>query len=89
MFAVRWEDTALNELTTIWMQADSSTRAEITAASNQIDQELQSSPHNLGESRPEGWRIHFVYPLGIAFRIENNGQTVSVLHVWRFYRLRP
>jgi hypothetical protein len=86
MFRVRWEDTALSELAAIWLQADSALRQLITDATNRIDQQLQTDPLTDSESRPGGRRILFVSPLGITFRIEADGQTVSVLRVWLFRR---
>ena len=86
MFRVRWEETALNELTTLWVGAESKMRQVITAATHQIDQQLQADPLGPSESRPGGRRILFVSPLGITFRVEADGQTVSVLHVWLFRR---
>jgi hypothetical protein len=84
MFRVRWQESALNELTTLWMGANSILRQGITAASNQTDQRLQTDPLGEGESRPERRRILFNPPLGITFRVEEDEQTVSVLRVWLF-----
>jgi hypothetical protein len=84
MFWVRWEATALNELATLWTQADSAMRLMITAATHQIDQQLQTDPLAESESRPGDRRILLVSPLGITFRIEPDGSTVSVLLVWMF-----
>jgi hypothetical protein len=84
MFTVRWEETALNELTALWMQANSATRRSITAATNQIDYQLRTNPLADSESRSGGRRIRFFPPLGIYFRMEADGSTVSVLRVWLF-----
>jgi plasmid stabilization system protein ParE len=84
IFRVEWVQTALNQLTTIWMSADSAQRQAITAATHQIDQQLKANPYGPSESRPEGRRILFESPLGILFRIEADGKTVSVLQVWHF-----
>jgi hypothetical protein len=86
MFSVRWEETALNQLATIWTAADSALRKTITATTSQIDQQLQTDPLGPSESRPGGRRILFLSPLGILFRIEADGHTVSVLRVWLFRR---
>lgn len=86
MFRVRWAEAALDELAALWLQADSALRETITAAAHQIDQQLQANPYGLGESRPEGRRVLFFYPLGVSFRVEQDEQTVSVLHIWRFQR---
>ncbi len=89
MFRVRWERRALDELARLWTQADSARRAAITAASHAIDQQLRSDPFGQSESRPGGRRILLVSPLGITFRIEADGQTISVLRVWLFRKRGP
>ena len=87
MIRVRWERKALDELTTLWTQADSVQRQVITAASHTLDQRLGKNPFNEGESRSKGRRITFVPPLAVIFRIEPDGQTVSMLQV-RMFRQR-
>lgn len=89
MFRVRWERRALDELTDLWTQADSATRQALTAASHTIDRRLARDPLNEGESRPRGRRIAFFPPLAVLFRVENDGQTVSVLHLRLFHRAKP
>ncbi|MBY0526536.1 MAG: hypothetical protein K2R98_24285 [Gemmataceae bacterium] len=86
MFRVEWLQTAIDDLAAIWVQADSNLRQAITNASHQIDQQLSSDPFGPSESRSEGRRILFVFPLGISFRMESDEQTVTVLHVWQFGR---
>jgi hypothetical protein len=86
MFRVDWLEVALDELTTLWTQADSSHRQAITAASHAIDQRLSSDPLNEGESRPGGRRITFVAPLAVRFQVEPDGRTVTVLQVRMFRR---
>ena len=89
MFRVDWLQTALDQLTTIWMQADSALRQAITSASHQIEQRLRSDPLAQGESRSEGRRILLISPLGILFRLEADGQTVSIMRVWVFHKRKP
>jgi hypothetical protein len=84
MFRVRWAKQALDEMTAAWTNADSRTRQAITDASHQIDKLLQTAPLSESESRPGGRYIRFVRPLGVLFRLELDGITVSVLHVWLF-----
>ena len=84
MFHVRWEASALNELAEIWTQADSPLRKIITKVTKQIDRQLQANPLAESESRPDGRYVLFAAPLGITFRIEDDGHTVSVLRVWLF-----
>lgn len=44
-FRVRWSDRALDELTTLWIRADTDHRRAITSASQAIDQQLSLNPH--------------------------------------------
>lgn len=88
MFRVRWIQTALNELATIWTEADSASRLLITAASHAIDQELQTEPEEKGESRRGPERIYFSSPLGILFAVDASTSTVWVTHVWIILRRR-
>jgi len=86
MYQVDWLQTALDQLTAIWMSADSAQRQAITTAAHQIEQQLQRDPFGPSESRPNERRILLVSPLGILFRIEADGRTVSILRVWQFQR---
>ena len=43
MFRVEWLQSALDELTNLWTQAN---RQAITAATHLIDQKLGTDPHN-------------------------------------------
>lgn len=87
MFRVRWLQSALDELTTLWSGADSSLRAAITAATYAIEQRLKANAPNEGESRPSGRRITMAAPLAVTFQIDPDGVIVTVLHV-RLYRRR-
>jgi hypothetical protein len=89
MFRVEWLQSALNELATLWAQADSAERRAITAASNTLEQRLLRNAANEGESRSSGRRITFAPPLAASFRIEADGHTVSVLHVRVFRKRKP
>jgi hypothetical protein len=82
MSQVKWIQIALNELTTIWLNADSSLRKSITVATQLIDKQLRSNPQEKGESRPGGHRILFELPLGVFFRVSADNKEVEVFHVW-------
>ena len=84
MFHVAWLQTALDQLASLWLQADSLLRQAITSATHQIDHKLRTDPLGHSESRPGGRRVLFGFPLGILFKIEADGKTVSVLRVWLF-----
>jgi hypothetical protein len=86
MIKVEWLQSALDELANLWMLADSVEREAITSATHVLDERLRSNPHEEGESRPQGLRITFVPPLAVRFRVERNGQSVTVLHVRLFRR---
>lgn len=89
-FWIRWAKAAVNELTDLWLQADSNMRQRITKAADQVDRELIRDPIGKSESRANGRRIAFFPPLGVTFRIEADGKTVTLLHVWLFRkRARP
>jgi hypothetical protein len=89
MYRVEWLQFAVDELTRLWTQADSALRQALTAASHQIDQRLERDPLNEGEGRPGGRRILFAPPLAVTYRIEADGQTVTVLAIRLFRRRSP
>ena len=86
MFTVRWERSALDELTNLWLGANSTMRAAITAATNELDEDLQTDPVLGSETREGGDRVRFAFPLGIRFEIDEEQHLVSVLQVWSFRR---
>jgi hypothetical protein len=57
IYRVVWLQTALDELTTLWMQADASQRQPLTSASHAVDQKLARDPLHEGESRLGDRRI--------------------------------
>ena len=81
MFRLRWSRNAEDRLTEFWLRGDSPLRQAITTACHRLEQRLRADPHNEGESRPKGRRIAFEPPLGLIYRVEQDGQTVSVLQV--------
>jgi hypothetical protein len=81
MYTVEWKQSALNRLAAIWNQADSAQRQAITQASHELEERLKNNRHGEGESRSKGRRITFVPPLATTFRLEGDGNTVTILHV--------
>jgi hypothetical protein len=59
-------------------------RNAVSRAANEIDQDLRNDPETLGESRPGGLRVHFVSPLGVAYRVSPEDLLVQLAHVWSF-----
>jgi hypothetical protein len=84
MFRVRWATSALNELTNLWVSADSKRRRAITSAAQAVDRDLAINPRNKGESRADDARIFFAPPLGIIFEVEQPLAIVRVMRVWMF-----
>jgi hypothetical protein len=86
MFRVEWIQAALDDVANLWMQADSVSRQAITSAANTLEQELQTDPYRQSESREDGERVLFAYPLGAQIEIDTPRRIVWILHVWRFRR---
>lgn len=82
MYKVLWTESALGELATLWLEADSGLRQAITAAQAQIDHLLERAPEEVGESRPENRRVAFVPPLGVVFSVRELERLVKVLRIW-------
>ncbi len=82
MFRVVWMQIALDDLTTLWLKANSTLRKAITRAAHQIEQALKQDPLQQGESRGNGDRVVFVRPLGVLFEVLSESSTVRVMHVW-------
>jgi hypothetical protein len=84
MYFVHWLQSALDELSAMWVQADSELRKAITDASHRVEFILRNDPLDEGESRHGTSRITFVPPLAVTFQIESDGISVTVLHVCLF-----
>ena len=85
-YLVIWNRLALEELTSMWIKANANLRAAITKAAHEIDEELKSNADQIGESRPDNRRIHFVQPLGILFEAKHGA--ARILRVWDARRKR-
>src|SRR5260370_29774916 len=77
MFRVDWLQSALDELSALWLAADSTLRQAITAASHQIDTRLSKAPSQEGESREGDTRITLVQPLSVTFEVNEDDQVVT------------
>ena len=84
MYRVDWLQSALDEVTILWMRADSSLRQEITQAVYTVDQLLTDDPEKHGESRSGNERIVFVDPLAVFYRIEQDSGIVTILRVRQY-----
>ena len=82
---VEWKKTATDELTAMWLDADSRDLGRITTAAREVDRLLQTDPYGQGESRDADRRVMFVAPLAVNFRINAQMDKVEVVHIWQFY----
>jgi hypothetical protein len=81
MFDVDWIEAAVNRLASAWARADSTTRAEITSASHQVDDTLAVDPIHAGESRGSDRRILIADPLAVVYEVDEEQRIVSVVDV--------
>lgn len=88
MSRVEWLQPAVDELTSIWLKADSMTRRAITLAARQIESALSVNPQEEGESRPAGRRILFAEPLAVVFEVDEANKLATIVTVWQFGRRR-
>lgn len=73
-----WDPSAMNELARIWMAA--SDPSAVTAAANEIDLLLRSSPLTIGEEY--GTDRHLVEePLEVVYNVSPDDRLVTVLQV--------
>jgi hypothetical protein len=85
MYHVRWTDRADSELADVWLSSESRMRPAINSAVAEMRRRLQKDPLSEGESREQGKRVSFEYPLGFSFRVESE-TLVVVGHVWSIVR---
>ena len=85
-YDLEWDPAAENELTNIWVPADSDLRLAVTQAAHVIDRLLTKDPLSQSESRPDGRRILFERPLAVTYEVIEESRLVRVLHVWRIKR---
>ena len=83
MFQIEWLGSALDELTELWLDADSASRRSIRAAVSTIEQQIRRDPFSHGASREGAERVIFFDPVGASVEVDDDNKTVTVLHVWR------
>jgi hypothetical protein len=87
MYGVRWARRALEDLASLWIQADTRQRQAISTASHAVEMRVRNDPWSQSESRDKGCRITFHAPLAVTYRIEADGNTASILQI-RIFRKR-
>ena len=82
---VVWSAEAYRSLQRIWDEAFD--REKIADAIDEIHEALAEHADERGESRPNGSRIFFASPLGIAFWANERATEVEIRAVWIFQRV--
>lgn len=79
-FTVIWYAGAEQDLARIWLAAIE--KRAVTAAANAIDEALRMDANSKGiETR--GWRLLYIPPLAVVFKVDEANRQVHVRHVWR------
>ena len=81
-YHIRWEQSAVEELSSVWLSANPSDRGRITDAAGELDRHLRHDPYADSESRDNNDRIAFIDVLGVQFRVEDEDMLVSVVKIW-------
>jgi hypothetical protein len=79
-YTVFWPKKAEGQLAFIWAMAPD--RAAVAEAADALDGTLAVDPHDVGESRADGYRIEVRGVLAIIFTTSEPDRTVSVVAVW-------
>jgi hypothetical protein len=80
-FTVVWKPRQKRHLAELWMAA--ADRAAVTTAADEIDRRLRAAPLEQGESREGRFRMLFVEPRGVKYRVFEQDRVVAVVRVWR------
>jgi hypothetical protein len=80
-YKVEWSEKALNDLATIWVNADNNARPAINRAAVDIDKLLETKADQVGESRDGDQRVFFLPPLIFSFGVYEITGAVLILGV--------
>ncbi len=83
-FTVTWLDSPAAELFELW--SDPELRGDVIAASRKISSDLELSPNEVGESRPDDVRIIFEPPLAAIYEVLLSKRQVNILRVWYYQK---
>jgi hypothetical protein len=78
-YTVAWVKSAQDELAELWLAAED--RAAVTAAADEIDDELSVEAQSRGVELSEGLRALFCAPLRVIFTVRENDRVAEVLRV--------
>ena len=81
MRSIVWTQPALDDLTLIWLSANSEERFAITQSAEIVDRRLFARAETEGESRSYGLRIMFVAPLAVTYHFDSLLDQVTVARI--------
>lgn len=80
-YTVVWDSSAVDELATLWAEAPSFVRGQITRAVDDIEAALQRRPEAVGESRQGNVRLVIALPITIVYEVLPEDRQVRVLAI--------
>ncbi|MBI1917542.1 MAG: type II toxin-antitoxin system RelE/ParE family toxin [Planctomycetes bacterium] len=83
-YTVNWKLGAQNHLAQLWIEAPD--RDVVTAAANQIDNELAEDPDTKGRPLREGLRSLDISPLRVLYEVNEMDR---IVHVYSVRRIAP
>jgi hypothetical protein len=86
MFSVFKHQDALLDVLMAWHDGDDRLRAGIQSAMCALEKELQEDPADKGESRGNGRRVLFHYPIAVTFEVDEALRLVRIVRGWTFRR---
>jgi hypothetical protein len=86
-YTVIWKLGAQNHLAQLWIEAPD--REVVTAAANQIDNELAEDPDLKGSPLREGLRSFDISPLRVLYEVNEMDRIVDVYSVRRIHPPSP
>jgi plasmid stabilization system protein ParE len=89
MRSIVWTQPALDDLTLIWLSANSEERFAITQSAEIVDRRLFARAATEGESRSHGLRIMFVAPLAVTYHFDSSLDQVNVARIRSRKRRKP
>jgi hypothetical protein len=78
-YTVVWLPDVESHLAQLWMTAPD--RSAVTKAGDEIDAQLRSKPHDVGEAAEGIYRVLAVEPLVVAYKVVDADRMVTVVGV--------
>lgn len=86
MFAYYWFDAVLDKLADIYVTLGPADQDRLAAGVEAFNARLAADPQDVGESRPDGYRVAFPPLLQVYFHVDEAARLVRVTDVSRYGR---